>query len=467
MRCLLLGLTACWSTSPPPPSKPEPARPIAAAPAAPAPAPAPPAYQLPADVANALETEALAGNVLVPAYVRLYSTAAAARADAGAHDLRGPVAMRVVRDHGDVVEVETAQVPDCIADFSLPYQLTVFVQREKLVPRAKNDRIKMFADGTGVAIDTGAPVDITATGLAWQSKELAATSVPPSEHQLAYAVPPFKHAATLPAITGERMVCDYSTGARTQTEWRAERKRKRDEENREKAEKARAEMAARIAVIEREREAELKKCKAKEAAAKKKPSKTKEENILKMSSCSLMSISTPLLGSEGGFGFGDSGMDTYNEERFAPYCGVREPYSYASTTKPTVPPPAINGAPMPWPDGQSSVVESGGKYFADVEHGCGRSRMIVDRGGLGGTGTGMGMMGIGGEKQVQVWVPKAGPVTWPDGSPAGVYRGGKRYRDVTEMGDRICVRVGTVAELVCHDKRVAKTEMAYPSRLRD
>ena len=58
-------------------------------------------------------------------------------------------------------------------------------------------------------------------------------------------------------------------------------------------------------------------------------------------------------------------------------------------------------------------------------------------------------------------------MTWPDGTPAGPYNGRKRYRDVTEMGDRICVRVGNVAELVCHDKRVAKTELAYPSDLRD
>ncbi|MDQ3335312.1 MAG: hypothetical protein M4D80_09120 [Myxococcota bacterium] len=462
MRCLLLGLTACWSTSPPPSKTPAPA-PLVVGPVVPAPAPppAPKAYRLPVDVAAALATEALSGNVLVPAYARLFPTEVAARADAQAPDLRGAVAMRVVRDHGDVVAVETAPVADCIAGFSLPYHLTVFVRRDQLVPRAKNDRIKMFADGTGVAIDGGAPVEISATGLAWRSTELAATSVPPSEHQLAYAAPPRTQAAQLPAMTGEPMVCDYKVGTTTLTEWRAERKRKRDAE----AEKARAERAAQLATLAREGEAEQQKCKAREAAAAKRKRNAKDP-FPRISSC-------VFVGSLGPSGLGSAGLssgrsyDLLDEERYVPYCSVREPPRYTSTTTPVVPPPTINGVAMPWPDGHSSVVEIGGKYFADVEHGCGRSRMIVDRGGLEKGGLGAGRMGRGNEQQVQVWVPKAGPVTWPDGSPAGTYRGVKRYRNVTEMGDRICVRVGNVAEMVCHDKRVAKTEMVFPSLLRD
>ena len=88
--------------------------------------------------------------------------------------------------------------------------------------------------------------------------------------------------------------------------------------------------------------------------------------------------------------------------------------------------------------------------------------MLVERAGVGATGGGVGVMGGGG--QVQVWVPASGPVTWLDGTPAGTYNGHKRYKDIVEDGDRICVRVKGVAERVCHPKKTARTEQSSPYR---
>jgi hypothetical protein len=89
---------------------------------------------------------------------------------------------------------------------------------------------------------------------------------------------------------------------------------------------------------------------------------------------------------------------------------------------------------------------------------CGRVRMLVEAGGVRSPGGGVGTMGGG---QVQVWIPAPGPVTWMNGTPAGTYTGHKRYQNVVEEADRICVTVRGVAERVCHAKKTAKRELSY------
>jgi hypothetical protein len=70
-----------------------------------------------------------------------------------------------------------------------------------------------------------------------------------------------------------------------------------------------------------------------------------------------------------------------------------------------------------------------------------------------------GLRGAGGRSTRQ-WIPRHGDVTWPDGRPAGHYKGTTRYVEdqIEDRGDRICVDVGPVAERVCHARENIKIE---------
>jgi len=398
MRTLLASsvlLAACGA--PPPASTPARdatgATPTASAPGAPASgAPGTPApYVLPPAVARALASEALAGNVLVPSAMPLAPTADAARAAITPRLQGQPIAMRVVRDHGDVVEVDTAPADDCAGSFPQPYALTVFVRRAALIPRTTTERTASYPDGTGVAIDRGAPVRIGAAGLTWMTAALAGTAVRPSADQLAYAVPPGNAPAALPALAGERLICDGEP--QTLAAWREEQ--------------------------QREREAE-----------------------------------------QGATGLSARGSS--DDERFLRWCSVGERDDEPGRASP---PPTVNGATLAWPDRaevNAHVVKAGGdRYLGDVGVRCGRIRYAVTAEGVRRGGGGIGT--LGGRKPVLHWIPRPGKVTWPDGSPAGSFRGGRRYRDAEEVGDRICVEVATVAARVCHPKQTTPRELALPS----
>ena len=63
----------------------------------------------------------------------------------------------------------------------------------------------------------------------------------------------------------------------------------------------------------------------------------------------------------------------------------------------------------------------------------------------------------------RVWIPKPGPVFWPDGTKAGTYTGTReRYLRVTERGDRICVDLRGVADEVCHRRADVTVEDPAP-----
>jgi hypothetical protein len=186
-------------------------------------------YVLPQEVSDALANEKLAGNVLVRGDAKLYPTAAAARGDTAASK-KPSVAMRVIADHGDVVELSTAPTKDCIASWDEPYQLRVFVKREELVPRLKTAIDKRFSDGTAVVIDRGAPVTVAADGLRWEMSDIAA-ALAPSEDQLALSVPAMTKPVALPPFAkGERLVCNGSPTP--QAEWL--KKPKKDRGSRER-----------------------------------------------------------------------------------------------------------------------------------------------------------------------------------------------------------------------------------------
>ena len=447
MRSLgLLGLAACWSSSPAPSTaRAETPPPIATTKPAAAPTPAPaapaPKYVLPSRVASALAAESLdaKANVLVPHGVTLQATQTAAKSETETMTWGTPRAMSVVRDHGDVIEVSTAPTKDCAEDFDEPYQLTVFVKREKLYPRTKVEVAKTFPDGTAVAIDRGAPVEPGERGMVWESRSLAETKVAPSEAQLTYAVPNALLPTPLPKPVGERMLCERDAPM-TMTEWRAERQRTRDEEMRREAERQREEAEARR--IEEAKE-------AKEAKKAKTQSKKQADDATRFAD--MLTAREP-----------GSDLSRYDvDERYAPWCGVADPSSYSmSQAPPKTSPPTANRNVLSWPSysrDNEHVFRSGSQYLADVGYTCGRVRMAVEREGVHRRGGGAGM---GGGGQIKVWVPAAGPVTWPDGTPAGKYTGSKRYRNVVENGDRICVNVNGIAELVCHAKKTAKQEMS-------
>jgi len=161
-----------------------------------APAPAPPVAKL-------------AGNVAVEQSQPLYPTAAAARAHAKDPIVAAePIALKVIADHGDVIEVTTEPAQDCLRDpyRGRGYALSVFVPRAVLIPRAAAPTTATYPDGTAVTVDRGALVSRQPS--AWRDEVLAATPLAPARTTL--AVPPADVAAELPRATGEKMVCDQA-----------------------------------------------------------------------------------------------------------------------------------------------------------------------------------------------------------------------------------------------------------------
>lgn len=402
---------------------------------------------LPAAVAQRLARERLAGTVLVPDDAVLAPSAAAVRtAPARAVSSGEPRAMRVVRDLGDVVAVDTGLVGDCVGGFAEPYALTVFVRRADLVPRAGAPIVKTYADGTAVGIDRGAPVELGPAGPIWRDPTLAATTVRPEVARLTYAVPG-PAAATLPVIAGERLVCDGAPT--TLAAWRQAQEARR-------AATARNELVdhdARAAAARAADEAKLAACRARTA---KPPRREKgRAHDLQLDECKAAEFAALLSGDGGGATRAGAALDLV-DDRLAPWCGVE---IYAAGA----PAPRVDGKPMGWPartTANAHVVRAGARYLADVGVPCGRIRYAVTADAVGSSRAGLAGLGRGGDP-VKLWIPKPGPVTWPDGAPAGTYRGDKRYHDVVERGDRICVAVTGIAERVCHPKRTTRTATGY------
>jgi hypothetical protein len=82
--------------------------------------------------------------------------------------------------------------------------------------------------------------------------------------------------------------------------------------------------------------------------------------------------------------------------------------------------------------------------------------MIVDLANLGEDSGGASVR-EGGRRQ---WTMRSGTVVWPDGSPAGTFKGPGDYfdRDVEVRGELLCVAVEGVAEKVCHHRADADHE---------
>jgi hypothetical protein len=115
---------------------------------------------------------AVADNVLVPEDLELHATKEAALVARHVGAAK-PIAMRLVREHGEVVELQTGDVVDCADSRETPYKLTVFVLRTHLYGRIKAPMKHTFSDGTALVLDRGAPV----FGLDWAKRPIKPTDI--------------------------------------------------------------------------------------------------------------------------------------------------------------------------------------------------------------------------------------------------------------------------------------------------
>lgn len=355
-------------------------------------------FAFPARTASALERERVRGQVLVAG--PLFPTETAAKGLVATMDVDQPVAMKVVADRGKVIQVTTTAGADCVEGFAHHYELSVFVPRSSLVPRTTTEITKAFEDGTAYAIDRGAPVKITAAGLAWFDPLLDQTSAAPPE-RLAYSLAKPYAPAAVPAAPGERLVCDRDPMPKSV--WIA---KKQDELDR---------AAAKTSAASRQI--------ADARAAKKARTADAVDGLVDL-----------VL---------DDGPKVVDAARVeAPYCSI---------AKPT--PAKLGGAPyvLASVKGDEAVYQNDQGYVAEVRGTCARARVAV--GPTAVRRVAANETAVKGKVRQKVWIPKPGPVFWPDGKKAGKYTGrDQRFYKVTEKGDLLCVGLRGVAEEVCHRK---------------
>lgn len=266
-------------------------------------------------------------------------------------------ALQLVAEHGDVVELRTAPLEDCVESFLEPYELTVFVRRDQLFLRARETIELTYPDGSAVVVQRGAPVRPGAP-LGWLDEDLAHTPVVPTSDTTTLATPPTPALDGSLVPDGELVGCDGE----------------RDTPS--------------VLILD-------------------------EESLQTgISACGIGTRAPPRI-----------------DGRAAPFFGDR-----IAKTRET----------------------ADGRYLADIVTRCGHIRLVVPREGLAPKpGYGYGRSGY---PAADAWVPAAGPVTWPDGAPAGRYNGMERYpvQDVTDLGNRYCVTVTKVATQVCHPKETSE-----------
>ena len=359
-------------------------------------------YELAPSTAAALGREKLRGQVLVSGLV--FPTPAAAHNVVTTMDAQQPVAMRVIKDHGKVVQVATAAATDCVDRLAQHYELSVFVPRSSLVPRTTAPITRTFEDGTAFAIDRGAPVRISGAGLGWFDAVLAQTDAAPPD-RLAYGLTKPYSVAAMPPPPGERLVCDATP--MTKAEWTALQQIQR------------ARDAARTSAASR---------RVADARIAKRASKQTDaaDNLLDLA-----------------LHDGTSAAIADEARRELPYCGVVT--APRATAK-------LNGSTytLAEPRGNAHVYRADAHYLADVGASCGRVRLAVEPTAVGRVVAATPVATPRAIRQ-RVWTPKPGPVFWPDGTKAGKYTGrSERFMRVTERESLICVDVRGVAEEVCH-----------------
>ncbi|MBL0219870.1 MAG: hypothetical protein IPQ07_39145 [Myxococcales bacterium] len=360
-------------------------------------------YALPAATASRLAKESVRGQVLVAG--PLFPTESAAKALVSTiDDAQQPIAMRVIKDRGKVVQVTTTAAADCVDGFAQHYELSVFVPRSSLVPRTTTEITKSFEDGTAYAIDRGAPVRVSSAGVAWFDPMLDQTAAAPPE-RLAYSLGKPYVAATVPAAPGERLVCDGAPI--TKAEWLARKQAKSDRDA------------------------------AKTSAALRRVADARASTRAAVKADAIDGLVDLALN--------DGTASAKAADAAPPYCTVAP-----IATRPVA--AKLGGAAyvVNDPRGTDRVYRLGEDqaYLADVGATCARMRVAIDATAVRTAAT--ATPSLRGARQ-KVWIPKPGPVFWPDGTKAGKYTGkADRFTRVTERDQLICVDVRGVAEEVCH-----------------
>lgn len=365
-------------------------------------------FALPPRIASALERERVRGQVLVAG--PLFPTEAAAKGLVATMDADQPVAMKVVADRGKVIQVTTTASADCVEGFAHPYELSVFVPRASLVPRTTVEITKTFDDGTAYAIDRGAPVKITAAGLGWFDPLLDQTAASPPE-RIAYSLARPYAPAVVPAPAGERLVCERKARGTTTVD---------------------ADPMPRSAWIAK-KQVELDRQAASSSAASRRIADARAAK--KGGAADAVDGLVDLVLDDGPKALDAARVD-------APYCGVTKTVA-ATLGGAAYQVSAVRG------DEPVFQVEQG--YLAEMRATCARARVAVNAGAvklaLPTTVT------VKGKVRQRAWIPKPGPVFWPDGKKAGKYTGkDQRFYKVTDKGDLVCVGLRGVAEEVCHRK---------------
>jgi len=145
--------------------------------------------------------------------------------------------------------------------------------------------------------------------------------------------------------------------------------------------------------------------------------------------------------------FGDDKPSDAEVLSWARSCGVVPPVDETKAQA-----PQAGGRTLPWPHEpyRQDVFRTPAGLRADVGVQCGRVRMSAELATIG-EHDGGASVDIGGRRQ---WTMRSGNVVWPDGSPAGTFKGPGGYfdRDVEVRGDLLCVAVEGIAEKVCHHR---------------
>lgn len=358
-------------------------------------------YALPAATVARLDKEKVRGQVLVAG--PLFPTETKAKGLISTiDDTQQPVAMRVVKDRGKVVEVVTTAGADCAPGFAQHYELSVFVPRSSLVPRTTAEITRTFDDGTAYAIDRGAPVRVTSAGVAWFDAMLDQTAAAPPE-KLAYSLGKPYAPATVPAAPGERLICDGAPI--TKAEWLARKQSQLDRDA------------------------------AKTSAALRR--------VADARAATRASVKSDAIDGLVDLALNDGTASAKVADATPPYCSVA-----VAAQKPVA--AKLGGAAYVVNDlrGTDRVYRADQTYLADVGTTCARVRVVVDPIIVRPLpGAPAALRGV----RQKVWIPKPGPVFWPDGTKAGKYTGkSDRLTRVTERDDLICVDVRGVAEEVCH-----------------
>ena len=153
-----------------------------------------------------LATEKLSGTVVIGG--PLYSSEAAARAGKVGKPTSVARVVRVIRDRGDVVEVSTDAITDCVPEAYAArdekFIVTVFARRDQLVPRLATAIVKTYPDGSAIAIDRGALLATDA--MTWRESVLAdAFGSPPDD--VVYSLGKHESAQLPPLPLGTPLVC--------------------------------------------------------------------------------------------------------------------------------------------------------------------------------------------------------------------------------------------------------------------